>query len=259
MDKHLPISLLLVFIIIGLLQPANSLAQKGYFKLSSSDSLPFIAQVNNQYSDSMAIEYTWRHRDSEVLWVKIELPTLGKRIEKMLFIKLGKKYEYKLDASGGLTSIIQPEEEDFYKLDFKAPLFTFGEELTTTGTVTLNKLKEIPNPAPTLALSPKLNMANCSILSDADFSDAKLFIKASAYADSRLSIAKQVAASNCLTTRQLEEILNLFKHENSRLDFLMFAYDYVIDITNYGNAVNSLRYEFTRDKFLAFLKNKQKN
>lgn len=259
MDKRLPLTLLITFIILGFFVPNNTLAQKGYFKLSSPDSLPFIAQVNNQYSDSMSTEYTWRHRDSEILWVKIELPTLGKKIEKMLFIRLGKKYEYQLDANGALTSIIQPEEEDFYKLDFKAPLFTFGEELTTTGTVTLNKLKEIPNPEPNLALSPNLNLANCSILKDADFNDAKLFIKASAYADSRLSIAKQVAGSNCITTRQLVEILSLFKHENSRLDFLMFAYDYVIDISNYGNAVNSLRYEFTRDKFLAFLKNKQKN
>lgn len=257
MDKYLRFSVIIIIFVIGLFHPANSWAQKGYFKLSSSDSLPFVAQVNNQYSDSMVTEYTWRHRDSEVLWVKIELPTLNKRIEKMLFIKLGKKYEYQLDATGNLTSIIQPEEEDFYKLDFKAPLFTFGEELTTNDPITLNKLKSIPNPAPNLSLSPNLSLAECSALKETDFNDAKLFIKASAYADSRLSIAKQVAESNCITTQQLTEILSLFKHENSRLDFLMYAYDYVIDITNYGTAVNSLRYEFTRDKFLAFLKTKQ--
>jgi hypothetical protein len=257
MDKHLRFPIITLTLIFGLLHTSNAIAQKGYFKLSSSDSLPFVAQVNNQYSDSMVTEYTWRHRDSEVLWVKIELPTLNKRIEKMLFIKLGKKYEYQLDANGNLTSIIQPEEEDFYKLDFKAPLFTFGEELTTNDPVTLNKLKSIPNPAPNLSLSPNLSLAECSALKETDFNDAKLFIKASAYADSRLSIAKQVAESNCITTQQLTEILGLFKHENSRLDFLMYAYDYVIDITNYGTAVNSLRYEFTRDKFLAFLKTKQ--
>jgi len=258
MDKHLRFSAIIITLVVGLLHPTNSWAQKGYFKLSSSDSLPFIAQVNNQYSDSMVTEYTWKHRDSEVLWVKVELPTLNKRIEKMLFVRLGKKYEYQLDATGELTSIIQPEEEDFYKLDFKAPLFTFGEELNTNGTITLNKLKTIPNPVPNLNISPKLNLTTCSILKESDFNDARVFIKASAYADSRLSIAKQVAESNCITTQQLTEILGLFKHENSRLDFLMFAYDHVVDVSNYGSAVNCLRYEFTRDKFLAFLKAQQK-
>jgi hypothetical protein len=239
--------------LLALLQTTNLNAQKGYFTLISSDSLPFIAEVNDKESDSLVTKYTWRHTESEVLWVKIFLPTLNKRVEKMLFINLGKNYEYQLDNDGLLTSIIQPEEDDFYKLDFKAPLFTFGEELKTKSKVVLSKLKEIENPAPYLKLSPKLNTNDCQLLSDLDFEDAQLFISASLYADSRLSIAKQIAESNCISSKQLVAVLALFKHENSRLEFLMFAYDHVIDPSNYGMAINSLRYEFTRDKFEAYL------
>lgn len=256
MDKQLPVFYVLLMFGMAFILPHQLLAQKGYFKLISSDSLPFVAEVNNIASDSAVTNYTWRHRENEVLWVKVFLPTVNKRVEKMLFINLGKTYEYSIDKNGALTSIIQPEEEDFYKLDFKAPLFTFGEELIDNGSITLSKLKNIANPAPNLVLSTSLDINNCHLLQDQDFEEAKHFISASLYADSRLSIAKQVAASNCLNTEQLIAVLELFKHENSRLEFLIYAYDYVIDAAKYGEAINTLRYEFTRNKFMDFLKTK---
>lgn len=57
-----------------------------------------------------------------------------------------------------------------------------------------------------------------------DFDAAKASIRGQSFEDNRLSTAKNVASSNCLSAMQVKEICQLFSFEESKLDFAQFAY-----------------------------------
>ena len=69
--------------------------------------------------------------------------------------------------------------------------------------------------------------------SDADFEDAKRTIEKADFEQTKLTIAKQIVASELMTARQLAEIARLFDFENTKLEFLKYAYPYCYDQNKY--------------------------
>ncbi len=67
----------------------------------------------------------------------------------------------------------------------------------------------------------------------ASFSAALSSVRSKDFDRTKLSQAKQIASSNCLTAQQVKEIALLFDFENHRLDFAKFAYSKTVDIDNY--------------------------
>jgi hypothetical protein len=57
-----------------------------------------------------------------------------------------------------------------------------------------------------------------------DFESAKGSIKAQSFDDTRLSTAKNIASSNCLSAQQVKDICQLFSFEDKKLEFAKFAY-----------------------------------
>ncbi len=74
-------------------------------------------------------------------------------------------------------------------------------------------------------------------MSTADFKQALANIQAKATDEPKLSLAKQIAGRNCLSTDQVKTILGGFGFEDSRLDFAKFAYDHLADRTDYVRSV----------------------
>ncbi|MDI6833444.1 MAG: DUF4476 domain-containing protein, partial [Bacteroidales bacterium] len=70
-------------------------------------------------------------------------------------------------------------------------------------------------------------------MSPEDFASAKASISSKSFEDSKLTLAKQIAASNHLTSKQVKEIMQLFNFEDSKLDFAKYAYKFVYDPNNY--------------------------
>ena len=70
-------------------------------------------------------------------------------------------------------------------------------------------------------------------MTDVDFANVKQSISSKSFEDSKLTIAKQVIAANCLLTRQVKEIMLLFSFEDSRLELAKYAYGYTYDTGNY--------------------------
>ena len=70
-------------------------------------------------------------------------------------------------------------------------------------------------------------------MNPATFSQAKATIAKNSFEDTKLTIAKQVIKSNCLTANQVKEICELFTFEDSKLDFAKYAYRLTYDIENY--------------------------
>ena len=70
-------------------------------------------------------------------------------------------------------------------------------------------------------------------MSPQDFDEAYAMIQRESFDDTRLTIAKQVVASNKMTVNQIAQIARLFSYESNRLEFTKFAYPYCIEKNKY--------------------------
>lgn len=62
-----------------------------------------------------------------------------------------------------------------------------------------------------------------------DFASMKRSVDNRSFDTGRLSIAKQMASTNPLSSRQVRELMDLFTFESTKLEFAKFAYHYVIN------------------------------
>jgi hypothetical protein len=86
-----------------------------------------------------------------------------------------------------------------------------------------------------------------------DFTAAKKTIADASFEDSKLSTAKSVASSNCLTSAQVTEICNLFSFEDTKLAFAKYAYKYTTDPRNYFKVNNVFSFDASKDELNKFV------
>lgn len=86
-----------------------------------------------------------------------------------------------------------------------------------------------------------------------DFNTAKNVISSTTFADTKLSMAKQVTSSNCLTAEQVKEITLLFNYEDTKLEFAKFAYQYTFDIGNYLKVNDAFDFENTAEELNQYI------
>lgn len=86
-----------------------------------------------------------------------------------------------------------------------------------------------------------------------DFSAAKKTINESSFDDTRLSTAKSIASSNCLTCDQIAQICNLFNFEDNKLAFAKFAYKYTTDPKNYFKVNNVFSFSSSKEELNEFI------
>jgi hypothetical protein len=104
--------------------------------------------------------------------------------------------------------------------------------ITTTTTTSGNNnaiLYEEPSPMPGYEGRVGCNQP----LTEERFESVKKSISSKNYEDSKLTVAKQVANSNCLFADQVKQIMRLFGFESTRLEFAKEAYSHTYDIDNY--------------------------
>lgn len=90
-------------------------------------------------------------------------------------------------------------------------------------------------------------------MADHDFQAAKGSINAKTFEDSKFTVAKQITQSNCLTARQVKEIMQIFTYEDTKLDYAKFAYNYTHDKQNYFQVNDVFAYESSIDELNDFL------
>jgi hypothetical protein len=86
-----------------------------------------------------------------------------------------------------------------------------------------------------------------------DFASAKASISSKSFEDSKLTLAKQIAASNHLTSKQVKEIMQLFSFEDSKLDFAKYAYKFVYDPNNYYIVNDTFKFSSSIDELNEFI------
>lgn len=88
------------------------------------------------------------------------------------------------------------------------------------------------------------------------FAAAKNSISSKSFEDTKLTTAKQVAGSNCLSSNQVKEIMSLFSFEDSKLTFAKFAYNRVVDKNNYFMVNDAFTFSSSVDELNDFIQGK---
>ncbi|MBL4752053.1 MAG: DUF4476 domain-containing protein [Flavobacteriales bacterium] len=78
-----------------------------------------------------------------------------------------------------------------------------------------------------------------------DFMSAKNTIASESFDDTKLTVAKQIAGSNCLDADQVKQIAELMSFEDSKLEFAKYAYTRTFDRGNYFKVNNAFKFEST--------------
>jgi len=108
---------------------------------------------------------------------------------------------------------------------------------TSTGTVVAE-----PQPQPVAVEQ------GCAFpMSSSDFAAAKKSVESKSFEDSKLTVAKQILNSNCMSSAQVKEIMMLFSFEETKLDWAKFAYGKTTDPNNYFKLNDGFTFETSID------------
>lgn len=108
-------------------------------------------------------------------------------------------------------------------------------------------------PVTPAANTPPAYPPTCYPMDPSSFEAAKATISKTSFDDTRLSIARQIASSNCLTAAQIRDIMRLFSFESTRLEFAKFAYPYCYDKGNYFMVNDAFTFSSSIDELNKFI------
>jgi hypothetical protein len=126
---------------------------------------------------------------------------------------------------------------------------------TTTYTSTTTTGTAAPAPAP-VEEDPAVAGGCRQAMSAIDFEDAKESVESKGFDETKLTTAKQIAGSNCLSTSQVKSIMGLFGFEDSKLDFAKFAYDHVMDRNNYYKVNDAFGFSSSVDELNSYIQSR---
>lgn len=95
---------------------------------------------------------------------------------------------------------------------------------------------------------------NCgTAMGSADYNLALESIKGKSFEDTKLDLAKQVVRANCMSSKQIAEVMRAMTFEDSRLEFAEFAYKYCVDPNQYYLVNDAFEFELTIEELQEFL------
>lgn len=119
---------------------------------------------------------------------------------------------------------------------------------TTSTTTTSGSVSSTP--------STPISDGRCDYpMTSTDFNDGKSSIESKTFADSKMTIAKQITKNNCPTAVQIRDYAKLFTFESGKLEFAKFAYDYCYDKGNYYKVNDAFEFESTIDELSEHIEN----
>jgi len=135
------------------------------------------------------------------------------------------------------------------------------QESTTVTKTTTTKTTSTTTPAPA-APRPREEVVvtttgGCSRAMDqASFAGAKKSIEDKDFDDTRLTLAKQVVKSNCMSSAQIKQVMEVFGFEETKLEFAKYAYDYCTDKNNYYMINDAFSFSSSIDDLNSYLESK---
>ena len=129
------------------------------------------------------------------------------------------------------------------------PFLNGSVQTTTTESTTISGNNPPPRPA-------NKGCVNNYAMSPSNFSAALATLKNQSFEDAKLSTAKQIAGSNCLSAAQISDICKLFNFEDSKLDFAKFAYVRCTEPGNYFIVNNVFNFSGSVDDLNEFIQSR---
>jgi len=83
----------------------------------------------------------------------------------------------------------------------------------------------------------------CAPMFEGDFQEGLSAVKSKSFEDSKMEIAKQITKGNCLTAKQIKQMMGAFDFEDSRLEYAIFAHGYCYDANNYWQVHDAFTFE----------------
>ncbi len=93
----------------------------------------------------------------------------------------------------------------------------------------------------------------CAAMSPSDFASAKKSISSKSFAEDKMTLAKQILKSNCVSTDQVVEMMGIFTFEENKLEFAKMAYSRTVDSQNYYKVNDAFTYSSSIDELNEFL------
>jgi hypothetical protein len=90
-------------------------------------------------------------------------------------------------------------------------------------------------------------------MEEGQFEDAKRSVSSKDFEDSKLTVAKQITGSNCLTADQVKRMMGAFDFEDSKLEYAKFAYNKTYDIGNYYKLNDAFDFESSIDELNEYI------
>lgn len=90
-------------------------------------------------------------------------------------------------------------------------------------------------------------------MEESEFANAQQSVGSKDFEDSKLTVAKQITGSNCLTADQVRRMMGEFDFEDSKLEYAKFAYDKTYDIGNYYKLNDAFDFESSIDELNEYI------
>jgi hypothetical protein len=98
---------------------------------------------------------------------------------------------------------------------------------------------------------------SCFAMSSDDFNSAKSSIESKTFADSKMTVAKQIVDNNCFSADQVKQLMALFTYEEQKLDIAKYCYDKTTDKKNYYKVNDGFTFEGSIDDLTTYIKSKK--
>lgn len=129
------------------------------------------------------------------------------------------------------------------------------QTITTTSTT-----RSQAQPAPTVTVKEEagsVSRGGCARpMDNPSFQNAKTSIADKGFDETRLTMARQIAKSNCLTAVMIRDIMKTFGFEETRLDFARYAYEFCFDPANYFEVNNAFEFESSIEELNSYIESK---
>ncbi|MCF8465323.1 MAG: DUF4476 domain-containing protein [Flavobacteriales bacterium] len=90
-------------------------------------------------------------------------------------------------------------------------------------------------------------------MEEGQFADAQRSVASKDFEDSKLTVAKQITGSNCLTADQVKRMMASFDFEDSKLEYAKFAYGKTFDMNNYYKLNDAFEFESSIDELNEYI------
>jgi hypothetical protein len=126
----------------------------------------------------------------------------------------------------------------------------------STTTTTVTETRSVSKPAADQPMERAVIVDDCAPMTRSDFQSALQSLKSKTFSDSRMTQAKQVLKSNCMSADQIKTAMSAFEYEDDKLEFAKIAYDQCADPENYWKVNDAFEFEMTIDELNDYIESK---